>query len=85
MSNHVHVQHAVGVELVDDGFGRDADGRDEEFGARADYDVDKLWEGSFGVVVLGGWLEWNREGPEGRARPGMDLHLSSSRCRRLVG
>ena len=36
--DHVHVEDAGGVEAVDDGFGRDADGGDEEFGAGVDYD-----------------------------------------------
>lgn len=53
VANHVHVEDAVLVELLDDVFWRDADGGDEEAGARFDGDVDELVEFAFGVVVAG--------------------------------
>jgi hypothetical protein len=40
VADHVHVEDSRGVEAVDDVFGRDADGGDEEFGARGDDDGD---------------------------------------------
>jgi hypothetical protein len=42
------------VQLLDDGFGRDADGADKELRARVDDDVDELVELALGVVVAGG-------------------------------
>jgi len=40
VADHVHVEDAVLVELVNDGFGWDPDSGDEEFGARIDNDID---------------------------------------------
>jgi hypothetical protein len=51
VADHVHVQDAIGVELVDDSFGRDTDGGYEEAGAAVDDDVDEFVELAFGVVV----------------------------------
>jgi hypothetical protein len=44
-------QNAVLVELLDDGFGRDADGAHEELGAAVDYYVDELVQLALCVVV----------------------------------
>ena len=44
VADHVHVQDVVGVEAIDDLFGWDADGGDEEFGARGDYYGDEFVE-----------------------------------------
>ena len=60
VADHVHVEDAVLVQLVDDGFGRDADGGDEESGAGFDDDVDQLVELAFGVVVAGDVLVFGR-------------------------
>lgn len=51
--DHVHVEDAGAVELLDDGLGRHADGGDEEFGAGFDDDVDEVVELALGVVVAG--------------------------------
>lgn len=51
VANHVHVDDAVGVQLVDDGLGGDANGRDEDLGALLDDDVDELIELALCVVV----------------------------------
>jgi len=53
VADHVHVEDAVGVELVDDGLWWDTDGRDEELGARLDDNVDELVELALGVIVVG--------------------------------
>jgi hypothetical protein len=50
--DHVHVEDAGFVELVDDFFGWDANGGDKEFGARFDDDVDEFGKFAFGVVVI---------------------------------
>jgi hypothetical protein len=39
------------VELLDDGFGWDTDGADEELSTRVDDDINELVELAFGVVV----------------------------------
>ena len=51
VADHVHVEDAVLMELVDDGFWWDADGGDEEACARLNDDVDEFVELAFGVVV----------------------------------
>lgn len=51
VADHVHVDDAGAVELVDDGLGGHADGGDEELGARVNDDVDHLVELALGVVV----------------------------------
>lgn len=51
VSDHVHVENAGFVELVDDFLGGHADGRDEEAGAGVDDDLDELAELALGVVV----------------------------------
>jgi len=51
VTDHVHVEDAVLVELVNDGLGWDTNGRDEETGARLDDDVDEVIELALGVVV----------------------------------
>ena len=51
VSYHVHVEDAICVQLVHDFLGRDTDGRDKQFGAGVDDDVDELAELALGVVV----------------------------------
>lgn len=51
VANHVHVENAVLVELVDNLLGGDTDGRDEDLGAGLDDDVDELAELALGVIV----------------------------------
>jgi hypothetical protein len=51
VADHVHVQDAVGVQLVDDSLGRHADGGHEQLGAGLDDDVDQLAQLALGVVV----------------------------------
>lgn len=51
MSDHVHVENAMLVELVDDGLGWHTDGRDEQLCARLDDDIDELTELALCVVV----------------------------------
>ncbi|UKZ60312.1 uncharacterized protein TrAtP1_001592 [Trichoderma atroviride] len=51
VANHVHVQDAGLVQLLDDGLGRHADGTDEQLGAGLDDDVDEAIELTLGVVV----------------------------------
>lgn len=50
-TNHVHVEHAVLVQLVDDSLGGHTDSRDEELRARVNDDVDQFVELALGVVV----------------------------------
>lgn len=52
MANHVHVQDAVFVKLLDDMFGRHADRRDEDFGFLGNDDVHQLIQGALCVVKL---------------------------------
>lgn len=52
MADHVHNGDTGLVECVDSFFRGDADGTDEEGGLLFDYDLDKLGELAFGVVVL---------------------------------
>ena len=49
--DHVHVVAAGGVVAADDVGGWDADGGDEEFGARVDDDGDEFVEFALCVVV----------------------------------
>lgn len=56
VTDHVHVEDAVGVELVDDSLWWDTDGGDEELGARLDNDIDELVELTLGVIVAEGML-----------------------------
>lgn len=51
VADHVHVEDAGFVEALDDVFGRDADGGDEEFGAGVDDDGDEVVEFALCVVV----------------------------------
>ena len=51
MANHVHVEDAVFVQLVDNILGRDTDSGDEEFGAGTDDDIDEFVEFALGVIV----------------------------------
>jgi hypothetical protein len=51
VSDHVHVDDAGGVELVDDGLGGHADCGDEELGAGLDDDVDELVQLALCVVI----------------------------------
>lgn len=52
-TDHVHVEYAGRVELVDDSLGWYTDGGDEELGARFDDDVDELGQLALGVIVAG--------------------------------
>lgn len=54
VADHVHVEDAGFVELVDDLLGGHADGGDEEAGAGVDDDVGELAELALGVVVAVG-------------------------------
>jgi hypothetical protein len=54
VADHVHVDDAVLVQLLNDVLRGDADGRDEELGAGLDDDVDQLVELALGVVVAAG-------------------------------
>jgi hypothetical protein len=49
--DHVHVDDAIGVELVDDGLGGHTDGGDEKLGALLDNNVHELVELTLCVVV----------------------------------
>ena len=51
VTDHVHVEDAVLVQLIDNGFGWDTDGGDKELSARVDDDVDELVQLALGVVV----------------------------------
>lgn len=53
VTDHVHVNNAIGVELVDDSLGGDTDGRDEELSALLDDNIDELVEFTLGVIVVG--------------------------------
>jgi len=53
VADHVHVDNAVLVELLNDVARGDTDGGNEELGARLDDDVDELVELALGVVVVG--------------------------------
>jgi hypothetical protein len=53
VSDHVHVEDAGAVELLDDSLGRNADGADEELCARVNDNVDELTELALCVVVAG--------------------------------
>ena len=52
VADHVHVQDAVGVELVDDGLRRDAHRGDKELGSTLDDDVDQVVQCTFGIIQL---------------------------------
>lgn len=51
VADHVHVDDAIGMELVDNSLGRHTDGRDKELGALLDNDIDQLVELTLGVIV----------------------------------
>lgn len=53
VTDHVHVNNAIGVELVNDSLGGNTDGRDEELSALLDDNVDELVELTLGVIVVG--------------------------------
>jgi len=53
VTDHVHIEDAVLVELLDDMLGRDTDGGDEETRPRLDHNVDKLLKLALGVVIVG--------------------------------
>lgn len=52
MTDHVGVENTGFVELLDDGFGGDTDGADEDFGATFDDNINKLVQLAFCVVNL---------------------------------
>lgn len=51
VADHVHVDDAGSVELVDDGLGGHTDGGNEELAAGLDDDVDELVKLALGVVI----------------------------------
>ena len=51
VSDHVHVENAGLMQLLDDGLGWYADSADEELGTGVDDDVDEFVELALGVVV----------------------------------
>lgn len=51
VSDHIHVEHAVLVELLHDSTGRNTDSADEEPGAAFNDDINKLVEFSVGVIM----------------------------------
>jgi hypothetical protein len=51
VTNHVHVQNSVLVELINNSLGGHTDGGDEKLSAALDDDVDKFVELSLCVVV----------------------------------
>jgi hypothetical protein len=57
VANHVHVEDAICVKLVNDGFRRNTDSRYEEFGARVNNDVHELIELAFRIVIAKRILE----------------------------
>lgn len=57
MADHVGVEDAGFVEFLDDGFGGDADGADEDFGATFDDNIDEFVQLAFCVVNLANMLE----------------------------
>jgi hypothetical protein len=52
-TNHVHVGDAGGVELVDGPARGHAHGRDEEFGARLNDNVNQLGQLAFSIIAVG--------------------------------
>lgn len=52
MTDHVGVEDTGFVKLLDDGFGGDADGADEDFGSTFDDNINKLVQLAFCVVNL---------------------------------
>lgn len=53
VTNHVHVENAGFVELLDNGLGGDTDGADEKLSTALDNNVDEFIKLSLGVVVAG--------------------------------
>jgi hypothetical protein len=51
VSDHVHVENAGLVELLNDVLGWNTDGTDEEFGSALNNDINKLVELSLGVIM----------------------------------
>jgi hypothetical protein len=51
VADHVHVDDAIGVKLVDDSLGRYTDGGDKELGALLDDNIDQLVELTLGIIV----------------------------------
>ena len=51
VSNHIHIEKPVFMQLVDNRLGRDANGSNEKLSARFNDDIDKLVEFTFGVVM----------------------------------
>jgi hypothetical protein len=51
VTDHVHAQDTGTVELLDNGLGRNTDGRDEQASLLGDDDIDELAELTLGVVV----------------------------------
>jgi hypothetical protein len=51
VTDHVHVENAVLVELFDDFLGRNANGGDKELSTRVDDDIDELVQLALSVVV----------------------------------
>jgi hypothetical protein len=51
MANHVHVENSIFVKFIDNGLGRNTDGRDEELSAALNDDVDKFVKLALCVIV----------------------------------
>src|ERR1700760_3505525 len=51
MANHVHVENAVLVKLINDSLWWDTNSRDEKFGARFNNNINELAKLALGVVV----------------------------------
>lgn len=77
VSDHVHVENASLVELLNNVLGGHTDSTDEEFGATLDDDINELVELSLGVVMAGSTLV-----PENLHVIQKKLTWSFVRCRR---
>lgn len=51
VADHVHVDDAIGMELVDNSLRGHADGRDEKLSALLDDDIDELVQLTLGIIV----------------------------------
>lgn len=51
VADHVHVDNAIGMKLIDNSLGGDTDGGDEKLSAGLDNNVDELAKLALGVVI----------------------------------
>jgi hypothetical protein len=80
VADHVHVQDAVRVQLVDDRLGGHADGGHEQLGAGLDDDVNQLAQLALGVVVAGDVsFDWDRGATSYLVRRALPPTCGSSR------